>query len=236
MASDKEKQAAPAHDYSGARDDGHSTTTAIPIMTTSMTMITGTRTTTGTRKPMWTNGLSATRAVTTSGGRVSANDRHGKVAARRRAERTGCRRRLRLRHRRSVACFSQRACHAAGLFRVDARWGWSTWPNRPDSCLSSCFCTPRSSWAERVGGPFDLIVSAIAIHNLLKIEFIAACYRGVASLLKPGAPFLDYDLFAVLGGIETHIGMMQEAGMTRVSRTWDDGHAAVLVGRGKRAL
>lgn len=92
------------------------------------------------------------------------------------------------------------------------------------------------SWAERVGGPFDLIVSAIAIHNLLKIEFIAACYRGVASLLKPGAPFLDYDLFAVLGGIETHIGMMQEAGMTRVSRTWDDGHAAVLVGRGKRAL
>jgi SAM-dependent methyltransferase len=92
------------------------------------------------------------------------------------------------------------------------------------------------TWLQRVGGPFDMIVSAIAIHNLRKMELIARCYRGVASLLKPGAPFLDYDLFAMSGGIETHIGMMQEAGMTRVSRTWDDGHAAVIVAHGKRAL
>jgi SAM-dependent methyltransferase len=92
------------------------------------------------------------------------------------------------------------------------------------------------AWAERVRGPFDMIVSAIAIHNLRKMEFIAACYRGVATLLKPSAPLLDYVLFAMMGGIETHIGMMQEAGMTRVSRTWDDRHAAVIVGHGKRAL
>jgi SAM-dependent methyltransferase len=89
-------------------------------------------------------------------------------------------------------------------------------------------------WPERVGGPFDLIVSAIAIHNLRDRATIAACYRGIAQLLKPGAPFLDYDLFALSGGIETHIGLMQEAGMTRVSRTWDDGHAAIIVGHGKR--
>jgi SAM-dependent methyltransferase len=92
------------------------------------------------------------------------------------------------------------------------------------------------TWPKCVGGPFDMIVSAIAIHNLRKTELIAACYRGVASLLKRGAPFLDYDLFATSGGIETHIGMMQDAGITRVSRTWDDGHAAILVGHGKRAL
>lgn len=91
-------------------------------------------------------------------------------------------------------------------------------------------------WPARVGGPFDMIVSAIAIHNLQKIELIAACYQGIASLLKPGAPFLDYDLFAMSGGIETHIGMMQKAGMSRVSRTWDDGHAAIIVVQGKRAL
>jgi hypothetical protein len=68
------------------------------------------------------------------------------------------------------------------------------------------------------------------------VELIAACYRGIAGLLKPGAPFLDCDLFAMSGGIETHIGMMQEAGMSRVSRTWDDGHAAIIVGHGKRVL
>jgi SAM-dependent methyltransferase len=92
------------------------------------------------------------------------------------------------------------------------------------------------NWITQVGGPFDLIVSAIAIHNLRANAAIAACYRGIAQLLKPGAPFLDYDLFSVVGGIETHIGLMQEAGMSRVSRAWDDGHAAIIVAHGRRAL
>jgi len=91
------------------------------------------------------------------------------------------------------------------------------------------------AWSARVGGPFDLIVSAIAIHNLRDRAAIAACYRAISGLLKPGAPFLDYDLLAPTGGIETHIGMMQEAGMTRVSRAWDDGHAAIIVAYGRRA-
>lgn len=89
-------------------------------------------------------------------------------------------------------------------------------------------------WSARVGGPFDLAVSAIAIHNLRAHEKIAAMYRGVAGLLKPGAAFLDYDLFRTCGGVETNIAMMQEAGMTRVSLAWDDGHASIIVGHGKR--
>lgn len=92
-----------------------------------------------------------------------------------------------------------------------------------------------STWSDRVGGPFDLIVSGIAIHNLRAADKIVAVYRDVAGLLKPGAPFLDYDLFAQYGGIETHIGMTQEAGITRVSRAWDDGHAAIIIGYSKRA-
>jgi ubiquinone/menaquinone biosynthesis C-methylase UbiE len=92
------------------------------------------------------------------------------------------------------------------------------------------------AWSARVGGPFDLIVSAIAIHNLRDRGAIAACYRAIGGLLKPGAPFLDYDLFAPTGGIEAHIGLMQEAGMTRVGRAWDDGHAAIIVAHGRRAV
>lgn len=91
------------------------------------------------------------------------------------------------------------------------------------------------SWVAHAGGPFDLVVSAIAIHNLRTADKIAAVYRGIAQLLKPGAPFLDYDLFSVVGGIEGHIGLMQEAGLTRVSRQWDDGHAAIIVAHGRRA-
>jgi trans-aconitate methyltransferase len=92
------------------------------------------------------------------------------------------------------------------------------------------------AWSARADGPFDLIVSAIAIHNLRDRSAIAACYRAIAGLLKPGAWFLDYDLFAPTGGVETHIGMMQEAGMTRVCRAWDDGHAAIIVAHGRRAV
>lgn len=92
------------------------------------------------------------------------------------------------------------------------------------------------AWSTRVGGPFDLVVSAIAIHNLRAQEKIAAVYRGIAGLLKPGATFLDYDLFRTCGGIETHIGMMQEVGMTRISLAGDDGHASIILAHGRRAL
>jgi trans-aconitate methyltransferase len=50
------------------------------------------------------------------------------------------------------------------------------------------------SWVDRVislgHGPFDLAVSAIAIHNLFQKPLIAAAYHGVASVLRPGALFL----------------------------------------------
>jgi SAM-dependent methyltransferase len=90
------------------------------------------------------------------------------------------------------------------------------------------------SWTNRVGGPFDLIVSAIAIHNLRAIEAIAACYRGIARLLKPNGLFLDYDLFQRSGGIETHIGLMRDAGIAQVSCAWEEGPTAIIVGHGRR--
>ena len=90
------------------------------------------------------------------------------------------------------------------------------------------------AWIERVGGPFDLIVSAIAIHNLRDNRAIEACYRGIAQLLKPGAPFLNYDIFQQFGGIEAHIGLMQDAGLSRVSRAWNEERAAIIVGHGRR--
>src|SRR5215469_4179086 len=51
------------------------------------------------------------------------------------------------------------------------------------------------SWTDRIGGPFDLTVSAIAIHNLGELAAMADCYRGIARVLKSGALLLDYDLF-----------------------------------------
>ena len=88
-------------------------------------------------------------------------------------------------------------------------------------------CDP--SWTGAVGGAFDLAVSAIAIHNLRDLQAIAACYRGIAQVLKPGAPFLDYDLFDIAGGLALHTKMLEEAGFARVDCLWQQSPAAMLV-------
>ena len=88
------------------------------------------------------------------------------------------------------------------------------------------------AWTERVGGPFDLAVSAIAIHNLRDIEAIAACYRGIAQVLKPGGAFLDYDLFfASTGGLARHLELLREAGFASVECLWQDAPSASLAAR-----
>jgi SAM-dependent methyltransferase len=84
------------------------------------------------------------------------------------------------------------------------------------------------SWTGAVDGPFDLAVSAIAIHNLRDLKAIAACYRGIAQVLKPGAPFLDYDLFDIAGGLALHIKMLEEAGFARIDCLWQQSPVATL--------
>jgi ubiquinone/menaquinone biosynthesis C-methylase UbiE len=84
------------------------------------------------------------------------------------------------------------------------------------------------SWTERVGGPFDLAVSAIAVHNLGDVRAMAECYQGIARVLKPGAPFLDYDLFERFGGIALHTRLLEEAGFARVDLVWQQPPVAIL--------
>jgi hypothetical protein len=89
------------------------------------------------------------------------------------------------------------------------------------------------SWVDRVvslgHGPFDLAVSAIAIHNLCQKPLIAAVYRGVANVLKPGALFLDYDLFFdEIGGVAYNTHMLQEAGFARVDCLWQQTPLAAI--------
>ena len=84
------------------------------------------------------------------------------------------------------------------------------------------------AWTDAVGGPFDLAVSAIAIHNLRDRDLIAQCYRGIARVLKPGALFLDYDLFELIGGVATQTEALKAAGFTRVDCLWLEGPRAIL--------
>lgn len=87
------------------------------------------------------------------------------------------------------------------------------------------------TWPAAVGGPFDLAVSAIAIHNLRDRGEIAACYRAIAGVLKPGGMFLDYDLFGLIGGTERQTETIRKAGFAAVDRLWQEGRLAVLAAR-----
>lgn len=84
------------------------------------------------------------------------------------------------------------------------------------------------SWPQQVGGPFDLAVSAIAIHNLHDPEKIYACYRAIYGLLRPGGYFLDCDRF--VEGVEAHLVALREAGFDRVECRWQELPRAIIVG------
>ena len=83
------------------------------------------------------------------------------------------------------------------------------------------------AWPQKVGGPFDLAVSAIAIHNLGDRAKIFACYRAIHGLLKPGGFFLNYDRFP--GGAEPHLQALRDGGFDRVETTYEKPPIAIVV-------
>jgi len=83
------------------------------------------------------------------------------------------------------------------------------------------------SWPKQVGGPFDLAVSAIALHNLGDAEKIYACYHAIHDLLKPGGCFLNCDRF--VEGVEPHLRALREAGFDCVECLWRESPRAILI-------
>ncbi len=83
------------------------------------------------------------------------------------------------------------------------------------------------SWPQQVGGPFDLSVSAIALHNLADREQIFACYLAIRNLLRPGGCFLNCDRF--VDGVEAHLAALREAGFARVVCPWQELPRAIII-------
>jgi ubiquinone/menaquinone biosynthesis C-methylase UbiE len=83
------------------------------------------------------------------------------------------------------------------------------------------------AWAGQVGGPFDLAMSAIALHNLRDNAQIFACYRAICGLLKPGGWFIEEDLF-FNDGLAAHMSAMQAGGFAAVECRWQDERRAIV--------
>jgi 2-polyprenyl-3-methyl-5-hydroxy-6-metoxy-1,4-benzoquinol methylase len=109
------------------------------------------------------------------------------------------------------------------LTRARARFG-----DRGEQVRYALCDLQDAQWVKKVGGPFDLVLSGIAIHNLQDMAKIAACYEGVCGLLKPDGCFIDYDYFDWAGGIALHQHMLRVAGFNSVDVLWHEHPTAVV--------
>ncbi len=87
------------------------------------------------------------------------------------------------------------------------------------------------SWVEALGGPFDLVVSAIAIHNLESMTAIVAVYHDVRGVLATGGWFVDYDHFDHVEDIEAHIKALKRAGYAQVECLWYESPTGIIRAR-----
>jgi SAM-dependent methyltransferase len=77
------------------------------------------------------------------------------------------------------------------------------------------------SWTAQLGGPFDLAVSALCIHNLHGHAGDRRLLWRVRTVLKPGGVFLDYDHFEHIEDMAAHLGLFEQAG-TPGSNLWHE--------------
>lgn len=93
-------------------------------------------------------------------------------------------------------------------------------------------------WSNGVHGPFDLVVSALAIHNVRDPAVRAAVYAEVRCLLRPGGAFLDVDFVdtgqagrSTMWSLETRLRAVDDARFAEVREVWADGPLVALLAR-----
>ena len=128
----------------------------------------------------------------------------------------------------------------------DAWPGSSRW-SRASRCV--CFAIADMidpGWSAGLGGPFDAVVSALAIHNLDSVETVQRVYRDIFALLRPGGCLFNLDLLFPEGpelaalyrrdptrdsrwdvyrypaGLETQLRWLRHAGFSEVDCVWKD--------------
>jgi ubiquinone/menaquinone biosynthesis C-methylase UbiE len=86
----------------------------------------------------------------------------------------------------------------------------------------------RPGWSRKIKGPFDAVVSSIAIHNVRSPDTIRAIYKETFALLKSGGCFLNFDRMTPTK--QEQMNWLGEAGFTRVKCFWDGGRRALVGG------
>jgi SAM-dependent methyltransferase len=86
----------------------------------------------------------------------------------------------------------------------------------------------RHGWSQLITGPFEAVVSSIAIHNVGSPNIIRGIYDDIFPLVKNGGCFLNYDLTLV--PLDDQLKWLRHAGFQAVSVIWKDERRAVFGG------
>jgi tRNA (cmo5U34)-methyltransferase len=83
-------------------------------------------------------------------------------------------------------------------------------------------------WSQNLKGPFDAVVSSIAIHNVGEPKIIQRIYEDVFPLVKTGGCFLNFDRHRP--PIADQMQWLHDAGFADVQCFWQDENRAVFGG------
>jgi len=86
----------------------------------------------------------------------------------------------------------------------------------------------KHGWSKLVPGPFEAIVSSIAIHNVGSPNIIRGIYEDTYTLVKPGGCFLNFD--RPRPPWEDQMQWLSGAGFKDVRNFWHDADRAVFGG------
>ncbi len=86
----------------------------------------------------------------------------------------------------------------------------------------------KRGWSRKIKGPFEAVVSSIAIHNVRSPEIIRSIYGETFSLVKTGGCFLNFD--HMTPSLPKQMKWLREAGFENVQCFWEGGRRALLGG------
>jgi ubiquinone/menaquinone biosynthesis C-methylase UbiE len=86
----------------------------------------------------------------------------------------------------------------------------------------------RHGWSKLLPGPFEAIVSSIAIHNVNSPNIIRGIYEDAYTLVKPGGCFLNFDRHHP--PIDDQMKWLRQAGFVDVKCFWRDDSRALFGG------
>ena len=86
----------------------------------------------------------------------------------------------------------------------------------------------KPGWRREIKGPFDAVVSAIAIHNVRSPEIIKSIYGETFLLVKTDGCFLNFD--RMTPSKEDQLTWLEQAGFQDVQCYWEDGRRALVGG------